>query len=113
MVVSEVTSKAIWIKRFLGEFGFTQPIATMILIDNQGSIAFFKNHVHHNKTKHIDIRHHYVREMVIASKIEFEYCNTFDMSTDLFTKPLSIIKPTCCMQMLGLKKFDQGEVLSI
>ncbi len=85
----------------------------MIIIDNQGSITLIKNPLHHNKTKHIDIWHHYIRKVVVVGEIEFKYCNTIDMSTYLFTKPLLVVKHTCCMQMLGLKKFDQGGVLSM
>jgi uncharacterized protein (UPF0332 family) len=51
--------------------------------------------------------------MVVVDKIEFEYCSMFYMSADLLTKPLLAVKHTHCMQMLGLKKFDEGGVLSI
>ncbi len=60
-------------------------------------------------TKHIDICHHYIRKVVVTGKIEFKYCSIVDMSTCLFTKPLLVVKHTYCMQMLELKKFDQGE----
>jgi hypothetical protein len=85
----------------------------MIIIDNQGSIILIKNPIHYNRTKHIDIRHHCIRKVVVACEIEFKYYNIVDMSTHIFTKPLLVVKHTCCMQMLRLKIFDQGGVLSI
>jgi uncharacterized protein (UPF0332 family) len=48
--------------------------------------------------------------MVVADEIEFEYYSIFDMSIDLLTKPLLAVKHTCCMQMLRLKKFNEGGI---
>jgi hypothetical protein len=65
MAASLATNEAIWIRRFLKEFGFAQLVVIVILIDNQGNITLIKNPIHHNRTKHIDICHHYVKEMVV------------------------------------------------
>ena len=56
--------------------------------DNQGDIALGKNPVNHARTKHIDIRYHYVREAVEDHVIDLEYCPTKKMIADLLTKPL-------------------------
>jgi hypothetical protein len=47
-----------------------------------------KNPIHHKRTKHIDIQHHYVREMVAANEVAFEYRPTSDMAADALTKPV-------------------------
>jgi hypothetical protein len=66
-----------------------------------------KNPVHHKRTKHIKNQHHYVREMVAANEVTFEYCPTLDMVADALTKPVPGLKHSKCIKLLGLKKLDQ------
>ena len=61
---------------------------TEILEYNQGAIAMTKNPVGHKRTRHIDVKHPFVRETVQAGKIVLSYCPTTDMVADLLTKPL-------------------------
>ena len=63
--------------------------STVILEDNQGAIAIAKNPVDHSRTKHIDIRYHYIRECVRNGQIELRYCPKNDMKADILTKPLT------------------------
>ena len=60
---------------------------TVLMEDNQGAIAIAKNPMAHARTKHIDIRYHYVREAV-QEVIKLQYCPTAQMIADLLTKPL-------------------------
>ena len=60
----------------------------MIREDNQCAIAMAKNPVGHKRTKHIDIKHHFIREAVQAGTITLEYCQTKQMLADILTKPL-------------------------
>jgi hypothetical protein len=57
MALSESTKEAIHLRRFLSEV-LDQPSTTIIFNDNQGAGQLSKNHVFHNRTKHVDIRHH-------------------------------------------------------
>jgi hypothetical protein len=66
-----------------------------------------KNPIHHKRTKHIDIQHHYVREMVAANEVAFEYRPTSDMAADALTKPVPGPKHSKCTKLPGLKKLDQ------
>lgn len=68
----------------------------MIMEDNQGAIAIAQNPVGHARTKHIDIRYHYVRECVQSGAVCLKYCPTNDMMADIFTKPL----PKCKFEKL-------------
>jgi len=60
----------------------------MIHTNNKKSITLIKNHVHHNKTKHIDVQHHYVKTVVVAGKMLFMYYSTMNMWVNIFTKCL-------------------------
>ena len=56
--------------------------------DNQGTIAMSKNPIQHKRTKHIDIKFHFVREKIQDKTMELKYCPTHEMVADIFTKPL-------------------------
>jgi hypothetical protein len=57
--------------------------------DNCGAIALTKNTRDYSKVKHIDIQHHYIRELIHSGMITFEQVTLADNLADLFTKPLS------------------------
>ena len=57
--------------------------------DNQGTIAVARNPISHNRTKHIDIKFHYVCEALENGVIDLIYCPTEQMAADILTKPLT------------------------
>jgi hypothetical protein len=61
---------------------------TVIYEDNPGCIALTENPVMHKRTKHIDIRHHFIRERVESGEIVLKYVATRDQLADMLTKPL-------------------------
>ena len=58
-------------------------------VDNQGAICLAKNPVHHQRTKHIDIKYHYIRGEIQEGNVELKYVPSSDNIADLFTKPVS------------------------
>jgi hypothetical protein len=56
--------------------------------DNQGALAIASNPQYHKRTKHFDIKNHFIREKIKDKSIDIEYCPTADMTADVFTKPL-------------------------
>ena len=63
-----------------------------LFADNQGAIALAKNPVHHQRSKHIDIRYHFIRFDIEKDIVNLEYVPTNNNYADLFTKPLSRFK---------------------
>jgi hypothetical protein len=101
MVTSSTTRKAMWLRKVLHELSFLHHDVIVIFSDNQGSLALIKNPIHHKRTKHIDIQHHYVKEMMNAKEMFFQYCPTLDMGTNVLTKSVLTPKHSKCMQLLG------------
>jgi transposase InsO family protein len=62
---------------------------TTIHCDNQGAIALSKNPEHHDRSKHIDITHHWIRQQVAEGVIHLDYLSTQTMIADVLTKPLT------------------------
>jgi Reverse transcriptase (RNA-dependent DNA polymerase)/gag-polypeptide of LTR copia-type len=89
---TQAAKEAIWLKRFLSQISpgnFANSIPTVIWCDNQGAIALAKNPANHARTKHIDINHHWQREVIEAGDVEMKYISTQSQVADGLTKPLS------------------------
>jgi hypothetical protein len=71
MATSSATKKAMWFKNLLHGLGFPKKDGTIIFTNNQGSLTLIKNIVHHKRIKHIDIQHHFVKEMMNAKEVSF------------------------------------------
>jgi len=82
------SQEAIWLRRLLKEFGslFTKPF--LLLEDNAACILLSKNPGDFPKSKHIDVRYHFVRDQAIAGEIIQRKVATKDNLADVFTKPL-------------------------
>eukprot|EP00253_Pinus_taeda_P025723 PITA_25723 len=80
--------QAVWMRRMLRSLGQEQAKATVIFCDNSSAIAISKNSVFHKRTKHIDTRFHYIRELVSNGEIVLEHCRTQEQVADILTKPL-------------------------
>ena len=89
MALSVATQEAIWLRQLQEELGVTEAGPTLIYEDNQGAISMAKNPVFHKRTKHVQIRYHFVREAVEQGTITLEYCRTNKMLADSFIKALA------------------------
>ena len=61
----------------------------MIYCDNSSAIALSNNSVFHKRTKHIDTKFHYIRELVNNGEIVLQHCKTEEQYTNILTKPLA------------------------
>ncbi len=103
----EAAKEAVWLKLLLESLGFPQGTVS-IFEDNQACIALTKNPQFHNRTKHIQIHYHGIREYVKQGEVIFPYISTKDQIGDLFTKGLSGVRIRFLLQKCGLVK-SQGE----
>jgi hypothetical protein len=93
----------LWLRQFLGELTSKFLIPTLLYSDNQGAIALTKNNKFHARSKHIDIRYHFIREAVENREVELTYVPTAENVTDIFTKALAAPKFTYFQERLGLR----------
>ena len=84
----------------------TQNVMTLYC-DNISAINISKNPVQHSKTKHIDIRRHFIRELVEDKKIILEYIPTEKQLADIFTKALDATRFESLRSSLGLCYMEQ------
>ena len=103
VAMSSAAQEIIWLRSLLNELGLSTRDPTILFEDNRGAIALSKNPVSHKRTKHIDIRYHFVRETVEAGTINICYCPTSDMLADMFTKPIPKTRFEMLRTKIGLK----------
>eukprot|EP00794_Sanderia_malayensis_P003564 gene3564-biopygen3051 len=82
------TQEAVWLRSLLADLSFVQDKPSIIFEDNQGTIALSKNPKYHSRTKHIDVKYHFVRDKCESEEIVLTYCSTNDMIADMLTKAL-------------------------
>ena len=86
--LSNATQELIWMRRLLSDVGYKIETPTTMYEDNQGAIEIAKNPRFHNRTKHIDIKFHFIRERIASNELKVVYCNSNDMLADVMTKAL-------------------------
>ncbi|XP_070036110.1 uncharacterized protein [Nicotiana tomentosiformis] len=88
IVVASSCAQLLWIKQQLKDFEIDVSCIP-IFCDNTSAISMTKNPVRHKKTKHIDVRHHFLRDNYEKGLITVEFCTTDKQIADIFTKALS------------------------
>ncbi|WKA03443.1 hypothetical protein VitviT2T_021550 [Vitis vinifera] len=81
-------AQILWMKQTLSDFNLIFEHVP-IKCDNTSAINISKNLVQHSRTKHIEIRHHFLRDHAQKGDITLEFVSTKDQLVDIFTKPLS------------------------
>ena len=88
MATSQANCEAIWLCRSLvGLFG-REFRPTTIYYDNQSCIKLFENPVFHNRSKHNEIRYHFIGDSVQRGAVQLAYISTDDQVADILTKSL-------------------------
>lgn len=104
MALGCATQEALWLRSFLAELGLSIGNPTVIHSDNIGAIELSENDFHHQRTKHIDIRHHFIRKHVKDKEVCPEFIPTEHQTADVFTKSLPKVKHELHTKSLGLAR---------
>uniref|UniRef100_A0A151UFD3 Copia protein n=1 Tax=Cajanus cajan TaxID=3821 RepID=A0A151UFD3_CAJCA len=107
---------------FMGNTAFTwlskkQPIVALSTCEaeyvvaswnNRSAIKLAKNPINHERSKHIDVRFHFIREKVKEGSVELEHVGSKEQVADIFTKPLPATTFQELRKLLGMK--EEGEI---
>lgn len=101
IAASEGTKEAVWLNRLFSEIA---PLKTVpvLLVDNAGAIKLAKNPSFYKRSKHIDIRYHFVRERIQEGQIMLEYVPSEEQAADILTKPILRIQFAKLRCMMGM-----------
>ena len=92
VVATSAACEAVWLRRIFRDLQVNTKESTIIFYDNMSAIAMTKNPVSHSRTKHIEIRHHFIKELVEKGEIRLQFCKTGEQLADIFTKVISTEK---------------------
>ncbi|XP_036341059.1 secreted RxLR effector protein 161-like [Rhagoletis pomonella] len=101
MAMTEATKEAMYLQGILKDLGICCPNFT-IFNDSQSAQKLIQCLGYSSRTKHINVRHHFVKECYQSGKIALTYMPTEDMPADVFTKSLSSVKHCKCSAALGM-----------
>lgn len=92
VALSETSKELCWLQRIAKEMEIEAPMTSTIYTDSQSAMSMINNQKFSNRTKHIDTRHHYVRDKVMCKEVELKYKSTDKNVADMLTKPLGPTK---------------------
>ena len=92
VAVTSACTQVLWLRKVLEEIGEKQIHPTMIFCDNTSAIKLAKNLVHHRRTKHFDLKYHFIRDLVQKKEVELCYIKTQEQLVDILTKAVEIVR---------------------
>ena len=101
MTITEVVKEAIWLHGLLKDLGFGQK-QLELYSESQSAIHLAKNQVFHARTKHIDVRYHFVREIFEEEEIILQKIHTTENPADMLTKMVTRVKFEHCLDLINI-----------
>ncbi|TXG51246.1 hypothetical protein EZV62_023770 [Acer yangbiense] len=102
VAATSCSCQAIWLRRLLEALHYRQQGPTLIYCDNVSAIKLSRNLVLHGRSKHIDVRYHFLRDLCKDGTIDLIFCRSEDQVADILTKPLKFPMFVKLRQMLGV-----------
>ena len=100
IAISELIKDAMLLKGLTSELLGTIVHATL-MCDSQSAIHLLKNQAHHERTKHIDVRHHFIRKIIEKQDVKLTKVASGENMANMFTKAIPISK--CCVICIRLE----------
>ena len=100
--MSQAAGEVTWLVRLLSELGVSQSQPVTLHCDNQSALQIAKNHVFHERTKHIDLDCHFTREKVLEGLLQLAYLPTSLQLADILTKVLPSHQHNELLSKLGM-----------
>src|SRR5579871_5230273 len=102
------TKEVIWMRRLLNELGFKQGV-TVMKTDNEGAKNLANNNMISKRSKHIDTRYYYIRDVLKEGDIKLVHCAGRDNTADVFTKAIPLPRFRECREELGVRQIQVEE----
>lgn len=102
MALAAAAQEAIWIRQLCQEINYELNGPVTIFVDNSSAIKLAKSDGYRKRTKHIDLKYHFIREKIENKILDVKYCKTELMVADVLTKPVSKEKTIFCANGMGL-----------
>lgn len=99
--------QGVWMKRILNQLGHTNCKCISVLCDNNSTIKLSRNPVMHGRSKHIDVRFHFLRDLTRDGAVKLEYCGTNEQVADVMTKPLKLETFEKFRKLLGVRSIAE------
>jgi hypothetical protein len=95
-------TQGVWLSRLVADLTGREPAKFRLFVDNQSAIALSKNPVHHDRSKHIDVKHHHIRRYVAEGKLDVDHVRTDGQLADVLTKALGRTRFVELWEKLGV-----------
>lgn len=105
VAASMAIRELMWLRLLLNELQPSHVCVPDLFVDNESAIKLIKNPVLHKRTKHIDVKFHFIREKYRAKLFNVKEIPTNEQTADIFTKPLCRVKFEKFREMMGIKEF--------
>jgi len=105
-------AQTIWLKHQLSDFGLKLS-KIPLLCDNTSAINLTKNPVQHSRTKHTEIRHHFIRDHIMNGDCKIQFVDSENQLANLFTKPLNKERFNFLKNELGIIDFKSELILEV
>ena len=109
IVACAAACQGVWLGPLLADLLKTEVKKVVLKIDNQSAITLSKNSVHHERSKHIDTRFHYIRDCVESGMIEIQHVCTEDQHADILTKSLAMMKFLEMRERIGVRIINREQ----
>ncbi|KAK2578839.1 hypothetical protein KPH14_012194 [Odynerus spinipes] len=110
IALSEACQEGLWIIKLLEDFCEVTNLPIKLYEDNQSCIKLSSNQKFSKRSKHIDTKYHFIKELQEGNVIKLTYCHTNDMLADMLTKPLQSTKLKQLSQECGLSTINDVDV---
>jgi hypothetical protein len=108
--MSHCVRAALWLRNLFNELGLLGEVPISIRADNMSAISHAKNHMAMTRSRHIDIRLHFIRDAIDTRLITIDYCESKENAADILTKALSAPAHWLCLKLLGMHMELRGSV---
>ncbi|KAJ0944585.1 putative RNA-directed DNA polymerase [Helianthus annuus] len=103
MAATAAACQGLWLRNLVSNLMGRKAVKVKLLVDNESAIALMKNPVFHGRSKHIDIKYHFIRECVERGQISIEHISGELQKADILTKALPRIKFAEMRSLMGVE----------